>query len=133
MNLTQSEFETLVSQLPAATHRPPKPRPGLNATNYTIALASALQRHSLRHPLFFLLTAIGRSQAGQGHATIPALAITLSVTFQAIDQHVKKHDDLIASTNPPRNAALKQITLTPAGIDLLVRVTRTARNIARRL
>lgn len=133
--LTQGEFQTLISQLPQPpTPRLPRPKPGLNVVNYTIALSAALQRHNLRAPLYTLLTAIGRLQATkQAHATIPQLASTLSVTFQAIAQHLTKHDDLIQTTTPPNGHALKRITLRPQAITLLLAVQKTTRTIASRL
>jgi hypothetical protein len=99
---------------------PPAPKPvALNTMTYAIALAAAIGSQTLRPPLFFLLNAVAWKQGRDGSATTPWLAITLGVTFQAIDQHLKKHEDLLAVTDPPRNSALKQVTLTPAGVRLL--------------
>jgi len=137
--ITQPEFEEILSQLPPEAGRPavlPKPRRGINKTNFTIGLYRALRVEYLDPRTFGTMVAVARDQAGaRGHSTIPALVQYLGITFQAVSQQINGNPLLFSLTkNPGRPAAvLHQIRLTQEGVDMLVRINRRTARYAKEL
>jgi hypothetical protein len=124
---TQPELPAIVALFPPPEPRLPRVKPGLNATNYALALAKALKRESLSHPVFNILLAAARAQAVRGFATIPQIALDISVTFNAVDQQLRKagHYFLVDDSTMP-----KKLTLTTEAIFLLQTVNKHARRYA---
>jgi hypothetical protein len=139
MKLSQLEFCALVAALPPVkepARKLPKPKPGLNATNYTLSLAAALKAENLSHALFNILTCIGRAQAERGHATTAQISMILGVTFNAVHIQIHKSPQLFRITkgstkSAKRGGGMNHITLTEEAIGLLVSINRRATKYAK--
>ena len=141
MKLSQLEFQELVTSFPPPAkpaRKLPKPKPGLNATNYTLSLAAALKAENLSHPLFNILTCIGRAQAERGHATTAQISMVLGVTFNAVHIQIHKSPQLFriekgSNKSAKRGGGMNHITLTEEAIELLVSIQRRATKYAKEL
>jgi hypothetical protein len=137
--LTQLEFENLLASIccperAAVAVRLPRPdKEGMSIAAYTIGLAAALKSEALTHALFNLLTAVARSQAARGYATIPQVAIALGVSFNSVHIHLHKSPDLfeVRRGEVKDGGTLNRITLAAAAIGLLVRVNKRAKKYAK--
>lgn len=136
MMTSQLEFEKLLAGLKCLPPQAklPKVRPGLNATNYTIALARALKAENLSHALFNILTCIGRAQVDRGFATTAQISIDLGVTFNSVHIQIHKSPQLFSINKDKhrseRGTVMNRITLTDEAIALLVTVKKRAKRYA---
>ena len=134
--LTQLEFEALLSSIccpERVTRVARRDREGISIASYTVGLAAALKSEALTHALFNLLTAVARSQAARGDATIPQVAIALGVSFNSVHIHLHKSPDLfeVRRGEIKDGGTLNRITLSAEAIPLLVTVNKRAKKYAK--
>lgn len=91
----------------------------MNTIIYTIRLAVALRAHNLTHQIYDVMLAVFHLQEERGHATIPAVCIALSCTYQNVVQHLVINPDwfLCDETAKPR-----QYCLSPEALIILRKV-----------
>lgn len=116
--MIQLEFPIIRSLFRACRVLRPPRRERL-AIDYTLRLSAALRVLALNHAIHDVLCAVAKLQSEQGYATIPAVCLRLSCTYQAVMQHFLKNPDLFLRDERHKPA---RYTLTPEAIRLLAKI-----------
>lgn len=106
-------------------HAKPKklPRPRTEI-DHTLRLATALRVYGLTHQVHDVLCAVAKLQAERGHATIPAVCLELSCTYQNVNQHLIKNPDWFLVD---KDAQPRRYTLSPEAIRVMAKVQKRIR------
>jgi len=101
---------------------------------YTLALARAQRSEELSPQLYNVLASTAAHVKRHDHATIPSLAISLGVTFNAIQQHLIKSSQLfVIDRKRWGKAGMSLISLSEEGLALLVTIDTKTRAYAEQI